>query len=101
MIAASAEKRELGLLVPKMFLRKAPEFFNIRTFFLRNDLSREKTVKNYDFMVKNAKVEEFPYNFFQSHAILDTDNIEDVKMFGKDKKALSEDMSKNIEKYIK
>lgn len=103
-ISASCEGRELALSVPHEYRTKdkPAAFFEKRTFFLSNVPSKEQMLAPYGFIVEKGGIVDFPYNFFESHSVLDVAKFGGkVSLFGDDRKRLREEFKKDYSKYLK
>lgn len=102
-VSASGSGRELALTVPHELRKDKPaEFFDKRPFFLSNVPSKSMMLAPYEFAMEEGKAVEYPYNFFQTHAVLDVGKFGGkVSLYGNDAKELRASFKKDFSKYVK
>lgn len=102
-VSAACEDREIGLLVPREYLKKTDEakFFQSRAFFLSNDPVKAKMLKPWQFVYSFMRMGELPFNFFHSHAALDRSSFPNVPMVGPEHKEFGEYLLENQHKHVR
>lgn len=102
-VSAACEDREIGLLVPREYLKKTDEakFFQSRAFFLSNDPVKTKMLKPWQFVYSFMRMGELPFNFFHSHAALDRSSFGNVALVGPEHKEFGEYLLENQYKHVK
>lgn len=102
-VSAACEDREIGLLVPREYLKKTDEakFFQSRAFFLSNDPVKAKMLKPWQFVYSFMRMGELPFNFFHSHAALDRSSFPNVALVGPEHKEFGEYLLENQYKHVK
>lgn len=81
LISASTENRELALnKLPTCMWVKEEDFVEYRPFFLNNSRVKNDMLKPYEYILKATRLDELPFNFFQSHATYDVAEFDHISL---------------------